>query len=61
LNSRVDALSRESAISSWFCREARRSSTSNQRDNMPRPTGISIAMAMTTHSRRVKGLRKIEL
>ena len=39
LNSSVEAFSRDSAMSSWFCRLARRSSASNQRENSARPTG----------------------
>ena len=46
LNRSVDALSRESAVSSWFCRRARRSSASNQRDSTAMLTGMSIASVM---------------
>jgi hypothetical protein len=56
-----EALSRDSAASSWFCSDARRSSVSNQRVSRPRPTGTSIATEMMSQSRRVKALRKTEL
>jgi hypothetical protein len=61
LKSSVEAFSRESALSSWFCRLARRPSASYQRENKASPTGMSIATAMITHSRRVSPLRKMEL
>ena len=56
-----EALSRDSALSSWFCSEARRSSASNQRVNMARLTGTSMAMATISQMRRVRPLRKTEL
>jgi hypothetical protein len=61
LSSSEDALSRDSAINSWFCRLARRCSASNQCDNIAMVTGTSIARQMSTQSRRVSPLRSTEL
>src|SRR5688572_5559223 len=57
----ADALSRDSALSSWFCSDARRSSASNQRVNSARLTGINMASVTMSQTRRVSPLRRTEL